>query len=70
MNNFKEGFGVKKLNIDGTLWAAYNAVTQHIDHPIGYKLGDNKLLKRIWFGEGENIKEKAYKEAVSLINAA
>lgn len=70
MVNFRESFGVKSLGIGGTLWAAYNAVTEYIDHPSVYKLGDNKLLKRIWFGEGENIKEKAYIEALQLIQAA
>lgn len=70
MNNYKESFGVKHYNIGGTLWAAYNAVTEYIDHPIKYYLGDDKLLKRIWFGEGQSIKEKAYIQAVELIKAA
>ena len=70
MVNFTESFGVKNFGIGGTLWAAYNAVTEFIDHPSGYKLGDNKLLKRIWFGEGESIKEKAYIEALNFIRAA
>lgn len=68
--NFKESFGVKELEIGGTLWAAYNAVTEFIDHPSGYKLGDNKLVKRIWFGDGEVIKKKAYIEAVDILKAA
>lgn len=69
MNNFENATGVKELNIGGTLWAAYNAVTQYIDHPDKYKLGDNKLLKRIWFGEGEAIKKKAYLSAVRFLSA-
>jgi phage/plasmid-related protein TIGR03299 len=70
IKNFNEGFGVKEIGIGGTLWAAYNAVTQYIDHPVNYKLGDNKLLKRIWFGDGEVIKKKAYTKALSYIEAA
>jgi len=57
----------KELGISGRLWAAYNAVTEFIDHPIDYKLGDNRLLKRIWFGEGETLKTKAYLAALELI---
>lgn len=70
IRNFENGFGVKGYGIENTLWAAYNAVTQYIDHPSDYKLGDNKLLKRIWFGEGEVIKKKAYKEALNILSAA
>ncbi len=66
MHNFENGIGVKEFQIDGTLWAAYNAVTQFIDHPDSYKLGDNKLLKRIWFGDGEILKKKAYNIALVI----
>jgi hypothetical protein len=70
MKNFEEGFGVMDFDIKGTLWAAYNAVTQYIDHPSDYKLGNNKLLKRIWFGEGEAIKKKAYTTAIEFLKSA
>lgn len=70
IRNFEEGFGVKELGIGGTLWAAYNAVTQHVDHPVNYKLGNNKLLKRIWFGDGEAIKKKAYVNALQFLKSA
>lgn len=67
---YENGLGVEELGIGGTLWAAYNAVTQYIDHPVNYKLGDNKLLKRMWFGDGENLKKKAYNLALKYIKAA
>lgn len=70
MKNFEDGFGVRDLGIGGTLWAAYNAISQYIDHPTDYKLGANKLLKRIWFGDGESIKKKAYTSALDLLKAA
>lgn len=70
IRNFEEGFGVKELGIEGTLWAAYNAVTEFIDHPIDYKLGDNKLLKRIWFGDGEAVKKRAYTLAIGYLGVA
>jgi phage/plasmid-like protein (TIGR03299 family) len=55
------------LGIRGRLWAAYNAVTEYIDHPEDYRLGENRLLKRIWFGEGEAYKARAYTVALELI---
>lgn len=55
------------LGIRGRLWAAYNAVTYYIDHPFDYRLGDNRLLKRIWFGEGEASKARAYTAALNLL---
>ena len=70
LQNFEEGMGVKEFGIGGTLWAAYNAVTHYVDHPKDYKLGDNKLLKRIWFGEGELIKKKAYTTALQYLESA
>lgn len=68
--NFETGYGIREYGLEETLWAAYNAVTQYIDHPLNYKLGDNKLVKRIWFGEGELIKKKAYRAAVGWLRAA
>jgi len=67
---FENGTGVKALKIEGTLWAAYNAVTEFIDHPLDYKLGDDRLLKRIWYGEGARIKARAYHAAMELLKAA
>lgn len=63
-------YGTKAFGINDTLWAAYNAVTEHIDHPVEYKMGDNKFLKRIWFGEGEALKKKAYIAALELLKTA
>ncbi len=67
---FENGIGVRELKIEGTLWAAYNAVTEFIDHPKDYKLGDNRLLKRIWYGEGARIKARAFQGALDLLKAA
>lgn len=69
MNNFGGGYGIREYGVGNTLWAAYNAITQYIDHPTNYKLGDNKLIKRIWFGGGETIKKRAYIKAVNLLSA-
>ena len=58
----------RMLGIRGRLWAAYNAATQYIDHPFNYRFDDNHLLKRIWFGDGESQKAKAYAAAMKFID--
>lgn len=57
------GIGHDRPQIQRTLWAAVNAVTEYIDH----RPGDvEKRLSSIWFGHGAAIKEKAFKTALSL----
>jgi phage/plasmid-like protein (TIGR03299 family) len=67
MEFFHYGCGVREFGVGNTLWAAYNAVTQYVDHPVNYRLGNNRLVKRIWFGDGEKIKVRAYKKAGLLL---
>ncbi len=56
--------------VHGTLWGAYNAVTEHMDHPANYQKGPGSLLKRIWFGKGDQIKRKALAMAVQELKSA
>ncbi len=52
----------------GTLWGAYNAVTEYVDH---YRLklkSDSQRLKSMWFGTGEAIKKKAFSQAIGMLN--
>jgi Domain of unknown function (DUF932) len=59
-----EGLGNDLEGVPGTLWAAYNGVTEYLDfHRIAY--GDSKWLENIWFGESNRIKERALEEALS-----
>jgi hypothetical protein len=53
----------------GTLWCAYNAVTEYVDHwrpaaSQGHSLASP--LARIWFGDGYRRKVRAYVEAVRM----
>ena len=52
----------------GTLWGAYNAVTEYVDHNRLTKADDMARLKSMWFGSGERIKKQAFKIAVSMLN--
>jgi phage/plasmid-like protein (TIGR03299 family) len=60
-----EGMGNDLEGVRGTLWAAYNGVTEYLDfHRTAY--GDGKWLENIWFGESSRIKERALEKALSM----
>lgn len=52
----------------GTLWGAYNAVTEYVDHCRLSKANDSARLKSMWFGSGERIKRQAFKVALDALN--
>ena len=52
----------------GTLWGAYNAVTEYVDHYRNAKRNETQCLKSMWFGSGERIKMYALKTAMTLID--
>ena len=63
---FETGVGAELSR--GTLWGAYNAVTEYVDH---YRLGarsDSMRLKSMWYGSGDGIKKKAFRCAVEMLN--
>lgn len=59
------GYGHKDPAIKGTLWTAYNAATQLVDHARGERSDDTKLGS-LWFGAGAQFKEKALEVATRL----
>ena len=65
---FDNGAGNQIKGVSGTLWAAYNGVTEYIDHCLG-KQDNNARLNSIWFGEGRLIKVRAYSEAKRLMHS-
>lgn len=52
----------------GTLWGAYNAVTEYVDHYRIPNANHSARLKSIWFGSGSLIKKRAFKAAVGMLN--
>ena len=50
----------------GTLWGAYNAVTEFSDH-VQHSRDTSKQLKSIWFGGGEKLKLRAFALAQKLL---
>ena len=60
---FEEGSGNRMEKVKGTLWAAYNGVTEYIDYARGKREPD-RHLDSIWFGGGYLTKARAYRIAV------
>lgn len=52
--------------VQGTLWAAYNAVTCFEDWRVARDQTPSKRLDRIWFGSGADLKVRALNEALRL----
>lgn len=63
---FTNGIGNTKPRVAGTLWAAYNGVTEMVDHDRGQRTADQHL-QHIWFGSGFSCKLRAYQAAQRLL---
>jgi phage/plasmid-like protein (TIGR03299 family) len=67
---FHSGKGNDQKGIRGSWWAAYNAVTEQVDHHTATRLQGSKKddptaarsnrLANIWFGDGAKLKERAW----------
>jgi phage/plasmid-like protein (TIGR03299 family) len=66
MDCFENGRGQRLKGVPGTLWAAYNAVTESVDH-LWQHTNDDRRLKSQWFGEGYQVKARAYEIALQLL---
>jgi hypothetical protein len=53
--------------VQGTLWAAYNAITYFEDHKSIQQESAAGRLDRVWFGGGADVKLKALAKARELI---
>jgi hypothetical protein len=59
---YEAGIGTDLPGVRGTLWAAYNGITQWVDRE-SYTGRNKEPLNSIWFGEGERIKRFAFDAA-------
>jgi phage/plasmid-like protein (TIGR03299 family) len=64
---FEEGIGNSEKGIRGTLWAAYNGVTELVDHHGNFK-SPWQRMSSICFGDGEKLKHRALDQAVALLS--
>ncbi len=60
-----EGKGSNLASASGTAWGLVNAVTDYVDHSRRARSEDNRL-DSAWFGQGSQIKQKAFERAVAL----
>ena len=51
---------------EGTLWAAYNGVTEWMDHREVRQTADQRLASA-WFGESSRVKARALTVAVEML---
>lgn len=68
---FEQGIGHDAPAIKGTTWAAFNAVTEYVDHVRQGRGADagvraSRKLDSIWFGTGARIKRQAWDMALEL----
>lgn len=64
---YLSGKGSQIPGVTGTLWGAYNAITEWVDWNRGR---DAQRLSNAWFGVGMKVKENALALAVDLAKAA
>jgi len=61
---FDLGRGNRMPGVAGSLWAAFNGVTEWLDHRRG-RQNENQRLNSVWFGESARIKNRAFDLAVN-----
>jgi phage/plasmid-like protein (TIGR03299 family) len=62
---FDEGRGNNLAAIKGTLWAAYNGVTELVDHHLAYPNAAQRM-ESVCFGDGERTKQVAFDVALKF----
>lgn len=68
---FETGIGLDMPDIKGSSWAAYNAVTEWVDHHRPTRASDptdraSRRLESAWFGNGAKLKARAWDQALAL----
>jgi phage/plasmid-like protein (TIGR03299 family) len=61
---YEQGMGQDLPGVRGTTWAAFNAVTEYIDHHVGK--GAQGRLESAWWGDGSRAKARAFDLALEL----
>lgn len=67
---FEAGTGNAAKGVRGTLWAAYNGITEYADHRLvlGARTQSGRV-DRLWFGDAAKLKEVAYDKAFEFANS-
>lgn len=62
---YRAGSGAQLRSSQGTAWGMVNAVTEYVDHYKGSTPATR--LNAAWFGEGKNLKNKAWDAALKMV---
>ena len=68
----EDGYGHEIPGVRGSLWGAYNAITEYVDHERGGKITAAKAdtrLESVWFGSGRALKARAMEVAKGMVRA-
>ena len=63
---FEQGKGNDLPGTRGTAWAAYNAVTEWVDHAQFPKAAPAKRFEKSWWGVGNELRQRAFREAIKM----
>lgn len=66
---FAEGKGNSATGVAGTLWAAYNGVTESMDHVV-LRHDPAQHLNSVWFGDRAAVKARAYQLAKKMLSTS
>lgn len=62
--NFETGRGADLVSANGTLWGAYNAVSEYLNYERGKE--QDTRLKALWFGYSAQVNQQALNAAIQL----
>jgi len=65
---FETGKGHDIVGVKGTMWGAYNAVTEYLSYERG--TDQNTRINNLWFGQSQRINQRALDVAVEYAQAA
>ena len=65
---FEGGAGTEIAGVRGTLWGAYNAITEYLAYERGNN--DERRLANLWFGQAASMSQRALSEAIEMARAA
>jgi phage/plasmid-like protein (TIGR03299 family) len=64
---FEKGRGTEIKGVRGTVWGAYNAVTEYLSYQRGRSA--DRRLDNLWFGDSVKISQRALVEGVRLVQS-
>jgi phage/plasmid-like protein (TIGR03299 family) len=65
---FEKGRGNDLPGVSGTMWAAYNSITEYLSHERGRS--DDIRLDSTWFGQAASLNQRALQVAVKMVATA